>query len=78
MAGWVSDRILPPGVVWGWFMGRPLVLKNTDDIFGIHDFSLVGLFVEDGIRQSLALVKQGDVPAGILANRHLGLAHGIA
>src|ERR1035437_8181677 len=75
---WIGDRILPPRVIWGWFMGRALVLKNTVDIFGIYYFSLVSLFVEDGIRQRFVLVKQSDIAAGVLANRHLGLAHGIA
>jgi hypothetical protein len=59
-------------------MGRASVLKDTVHIFGIHDFSLVGLFVDDGIQQRFLFIKQGDVATGILANSHLGLAHGIA
>jgi hypothetical protein len=58
-------------------MRRALVLKSTVHVFSIYDFSLMNLFVEDGIRQRFVFVKQGDVAAGILANRHLGLAHGI-
>lgn len=47
-------------------------------MFGLDNFSLALLLVENGVGQRLAFVKDGDVSLRGLANRDLSFAQGIA
>lgn len=47
-------------------------------MFGLDHISLALLLVENGVIQRFAFVEDGDITLGILANRDLSFAQGIA
>ena len=73
----MGETELPPGMVWGRDVRHGLILDNSIQVLGCNDFSLSGLFVEDSVGERFLLVKQGDATSRILADRYLGIAHGI-
>ena len=73
----LGETELSPRVVRCWDVRQALILESGIQVFGRNDFSLFGLFVEDGVGERFLLVKQGDVTSRILADSYLGLAHGI-
>lgn len=59
-------------------MGFALVLESEVDLFGMYDFGLFGLLVENGIAQWLALVEDGNVFLGVQADRDSRMSHGVS
>ncbi len=52
-------------------------LENQVNLFGRHDFGLLGLLVVNGVGQGFAIIQDGNVVLGIDTNGDVGIAQGI-
>ena len=70
-----TAAITAPGMVSRGRFGQP---DMAIEGFAIHDFGLLGRFVEDGVGQGFVFVEDGNFSIGILADGDLSIAQGVA
>ena len=73
-----GSETFSPGMVGSRLVGLMAVLKGEINLFGLHNFGLSGLLVEDSVFEWFAFVEDGDLSLGVQADRHRSMAHGIS
>jgi hypothetical protein len=64
-------------MIGSWDSAGFEIFEHGVDVFGLDDIGLLGLFMEGGEREGVALVGDGDVIVGIQGNGDWGFAHGV-